>query len=130
MAPDSNRSVPDLVGTVISQLSSLFRQEIQLARAEMSEKLGSVTSSIAPMAVGGAVLFGSMIMLLLALASLLMSFGLRAGVAYLAVGVIFALVGYLALRGGIAQLSATSLVPHRTAEQLSKDTQVMKEQVR
>ncbi len=129
MASESNRSVPDLVGTLISQVSSLFRKEVQLARAELGEKLGSVTTSIAPMVMGAAVLFGAMIMLLFALVALLVSLGLRPGVACLAVGVVAAVLGYAMLRGGIGKLQATSLVPHRTAEQLSKDTQVMKEQV-
>ena len=138
MPSDSNRpagggrsSVPEMLSSALSQVSTLVRKEVQLARAEMGEKFGQAAGAIAPIAAGGAVLLGALILLLFALASLLVHlFDLATGWAQLIVAVVFALVGYLLVRSGLSQLKTSNLVPERTAEQLSRDAQVAKEQVR
>ena len=138
MPSDSNRSpnggrasVPELLGSALGQVSTLFRKEIQLARAEMGEKFGQAAGAIVPIAAGAAVLLGVLILLLFALASLLVRlFDLATGWAQLIVAVVFALVGYLLVRSGLSTLKTSNLVPERTAEQVSRDAQVVKEQVR
>ena len=137
MPSDSNRpagggrsSVPELFSSALSQVSTLVRKEVQLARAEMGEKFGQAAGAIAPIAAGGAVLLGALILLLFALASLLVRlFDLATGWAQLIVAVVFALVGYLLVRSGLSQLKTSNLVPERTAEQISRDAQAVKEQV-
>jgi hypothetical protein len=123
------RSMPELFGDVIGELSALFRKELQLARAEMGEKFGSLTGAITPIVAGGVVMLASLILLMLALVSLLIHFGVPPGWAQLIVGIGFALLGYVLLRGGLSKLQSTSLVPERTTEQLSRDARVVKEQV-
>lgn len=127
---ERDRSVPELFNTVIGQISTLFRKEVQLAKTEVSEKLGQATGAIMPLAAGGALLLGALILLLMSLAQLLTTFGLATGLALLIVGVVASLGGYLLIRGGLAKLDTSSLTPSRTAEQLSRDAQVAKEQVR
>lgn len=124
-----DRSVPELFGSVIGQISTLFRKEIQLARAEVSEKLSHATGAITPLAAGGGLLLGALILLLFALVSLLVYFGIPIGWAQLITGLVAALGGYLLIRAAISQLKTSNLTPNRTAEQLSKDVQVAKEQV-
>ncbi len=99
------------------------------ARAEMGEKLGSVTGAITPIVAGGVVMLASLVVLMFSVVSLLVHLGVAIGWAQLIVGLGFALIGYLALRGGLSKLKATSLVPKRTTEQLSRDARVVKEQV-
>jgi hypothetical protein len=127
--PDRDRSVPELVTSALSQLSTLFRKEVQLARAEMSEKLGSMSTAAMPLAAGGGMLLAALFLLLLALSAWLATF-MATGWALLIVGVVAAILGYALLRGGLSKLSASNLKPERTAEQLSRDAQVAKEQVR
>ena len=137
MPSDSNRpagggrsSVPELLSNALGQVSTLVRKEVQLARAEMGEKFGQAAGAIAPIAAGGAVLLGALILLLFALASLLVRlFDLATGWAQLIVAVVSALVGYLLVRSGLSQLKTSNLVPERTAEQISRDAQAVKEQV-
>src|SRR5829696_5740991 len=93
--PERDRSVTDLFGNAIGQISTLFRQEVKLARAEISEKLGDAAGAITPLAAGGGLLLGALIVLLFALVSLLVSFGIAQGYAELIVGVVAALAGYL-----------------------------------
>ena len=127
--PERNRSVTDLFGSAISQISTLARKEVQLARAELGEKLGEAAGAVTPLAAGGGLLLGALIVLLFALVSLLVSFGMATGWAELIVGVVAAIGGYVLIRGGLSQLKTSNLMPVRTTTQLSRDAQVAKEQV-
>jgi hypothetical protein len=129
MPSDSNRSLPELFSSLVGQISTLFRQEIRLARAEMGEKFRSLSGAVTPLVAGGAVLLGALIVLMFALAALVASFGIAAGWSLLIVGVLFLLLGYVLLRSGLNQLKAANLMPERVVEQLSRDAQVVKEQV-
>lgn len=124
-----DRSLPELASSLVGQISTLFRKEVQLARAEMGEKLGSMAGAVVPMAAGGGLLLGALVLLLLALASLLVHLGVIRGWAELIVGILAAIGGYVLIRTGISKLGSASLVPSRTMEQLSRDAQVAKEQV-
>ncbi|WP_135467826.1 phage holin family protein [Crenalkalicoccus roseus] len=128
---EGGRSVPELLSSLVGQVSTLFRKEIQLARAELGEKFGQAASAVMPIAAGGALLLASLVILLFALAAgLTWLFGIATGLSLLIVGVAFALIGYLLVRSGVSQLKVSNLVPERTAEQLSRDADVAKEQVR
>jgi hypothetical protein len=126
---DSNRSLPELFGNLVSQLSTLFRKEVQLARAEMGEKVGQATGSVALLAAGGVLLLAALIILLEAVVAFVASFGVPVPWARLIVAVVVALVGYALVRSGMSGLKASNLVPNRTVEQLSRDAAVAKEQV-
>jgi hypothetical protein len=130
MVEQHNRSVPELFNDIVAQLSSLFRKEVQLARAEVGEKVSQAGGAAGSIAVGGVLLLGALIMLLHALAALIVYLGLAPGWAYLITGVVVALIGYFVLRGGLSRLKASNLTPQRTVEQLSRDAAVAKEQVR
>lgn len=129
--PESSRSVPELFTTAIGQVTTLFRKEVQLARAEMSEKFGQAAAAIAPIGAGAALLLGALMLLLLAAAAAVARLlHLAPGWAMLIVALVAALGGWLLIRGGLSQLKSSNLVPEKTAEQLSRDAQVAKEQVR
>jgi drug/metabolite transporter (DMT)-like permease len=124
------RSVTELLGDLASQVSALFRKEIQLARAEVGEKIGEAGSSVGFLAAGGIMALAALIVLLFALVTGLVEMGLEAWLAGLIVGVVVALAGYALLRTGLSRLKASNLTPRRTAEQLSRDAAAAKETVR
>jgi drug/metabolite transporter (DMT)-like permease len=124
------RSVTELLGDLASQVSALFRKEIQLARAEVGEKIGEAGSSVGFLAAGGIMALAALIVLLFALVAGLVEMGLEAWLAGLIVGVVVALAGYALLRTGLSRLKASNLTPRRTAEQLSRDAAAAKETVR
>jgi drug/metabolite transporter (DMT)-like permease len=124
------RSVTELLGDLASQVSALFRKEIQLARAEVGEKIGEAGSSVGFLAAGGIMALAALIVLLFALVAGLVEMGLEAWLAGLIVGVVVALAGYALLRTGLSRLKASNLTPRRTAEQLSRDAAAAKEAVR
>jgi Putative Actinobacterial Holin-X, holin superfamily III len=132
-ATDSGRSVPDLLANLVSQISTLFRQEIRLARAEMGEKLSQTTTAILPIGAGVALLLAATVVLLFSLAEGITAWtGLDIGWSLLIVGAAFAVIGFVLLRSGVSQLKlkGSNLMPERTAEQVSRDARVAKEQVR
>lgn len=130
MSQDTQRSVPDLLGDLVNQGTTLVRQEVQLARAELNEKVSSTGSAIGAMAMGGILLLAALVILLQAAVAALVEYaGLSATVAALIVGVVVGLAGYIALQGAMKRLKNVSLVPHRTVAQVSRDANVVKEQI-
>ena len=128
---DDARSVGELLSDIVTELSTLFRKEVQLARAEMTEKASHAAGSEPAMAGGGALAFGGLLLLLMAAAAGVSDyFELHPAWGLLIVGAVAALAGYLLIRTGVSRLTSTDLTPHRTAEQLSRDAQAAKEQVR
>jgi drug/metabolite transporter (DMT)-like permease len=125
------------LGTLFSELTqgttTLVQQEIALAKAEMSEKVSQLGSSLATLIIGGFVLFAGLLKLLDAaiygIAELLPP-DLTPWLAALIVGVIVAIIGAVMLQKGRGNLKATNLAPQRTAESLRRDKEFAKEQVR
>jgi hypothetical protein len=130
MPSDINRSVPDLLGDLLQQTSSLVRKEVQLARAELNEKISTMGAAAASIGVAAALLMAAVVILLQAVVALLVTFGLQTWVAGLIVGVVVAIIAYVLLRGGINRMKASSLTPERTVNQVSNDATLAKEAVR
>jgi hypothetical protein len=127
------RSFGQLLADLTNESTALVRNEIDLAKAEISEKVTQVGLGIAALAAGGLVLFAGFLVLLDAavfgLAKLLEPYGWPA-LAALIVAVGTMLVGGIVLMIGRSSLKATSLVPRRTTESLRRDKNFVKEQVR
>ncbi|MCW8086671.1 phage holin family protein [Sabulicella glaciei] len=131
MRENTERSVADLLGDLVDQTTTLVRKEVQLARAELGEKAGQVSSAVISLGAGMVLAIGALIALTqAAIAALVEYAGLSATVSALIVAAVLALIGFLVVRGGIATLRSFNITPDRTATQLSRDAQVVKEQVR
>lgn len=125
-----DRSVPALFSDLIENVTTLFRKEVQLAKTELSEKASQVGTASASVGVGGVVLLAALIFLLHAVVAWLAVAGIPPHWGFLIVGVVVAIIGYVALQKGISNLKAAQLMPSRTVEQLQRDAAVAKEQVR
>lgn len=130
MANNYNRSVPDIIADLFQQLTHLFRKELQLARTEMSEKVGQAIGGVVMLLVGAVMLIPALVILLEAVASAIAELttlepywaSAIVGGATLLIGVVLALVG-------MNRLKADNLTPKRTLEQLHRDAAVAREQV-
>ena len=130
MATSDPRSITDLLGDLSGNVSTLMRKEIQLARAETSEKVGQAMGAVGAI-LGGAVLaLGALIVLLQALVIALTNAGIPAGWSALIVGVIVAVIAYALIQKGASDLKARNLTPERTFDSLKQDAQTLKEQTR
>jgi hypothetical protein len=127
------RSFGQLLADLTTESTALVRNEIDLAKAEISEKVTQAGLAVAALAAGGLILFAGFLVLLDAavfgLAKLLEPYGWPA-LAALIVAVGTMIVGAIMLMIGRSSLKATNLAPRRTTESLRRDTQMVKEQVR
>jgi len=123
------RSLPQLVGDLTHDLSTLVRKESELIRAELKENLQQMARGGAKLAVG-AVLLLAAVMILLQTLVLALAKVMDPVWASLLVGVVVAVVGFVLLRNGAKSAQPSTLRPDRAANQLKKDAQLVKEQVR
>lgn len=131
-----DRSLTDLFKTLRDQLATLLRQEVDLARTEMSEKGARVGRNLGYLAAGGLVAYAGLLFLLLALQQLL-AYGLyQAGVegnaqwfSALIVGVVVGGIGALLVSKALATLRHESLVPPKTAQSLQENKQWIQERM-
>ena len=123
------RSLPQLVGDLTHDLSTLVRKESELIRVELKENLQQMARGGAKLAVGAVLLLAAAMVLLQTLV-LALSKVMDPVWASLLVGVVVAVVGFVLLRGGAKSAQPSNLRPDRAANQLKKDAQLVKEQVR
>src|SRR3954469_13675661 len=90
----NDRSLGELFADLAHESSTLVRQEIELARAELSDKAASFARDVAFLAIGGAVLYAGLLAVLAALIIVLGSAGVPWWLSALLGGIIVLGVGY------------------------------------
>ncbi|HUR94202.1 MAG TPA: phage holin family protein [Gemmatimonadales bacterium] len=123
------RSIGELFGELSQDVGLLVRQEAQLAKTEMQQKLSKVTTDLVSLATGGVVALVGGLALTAALILLLIDpIGIKPWVAALLVGGIMAIIGYVLLQRGLKDLKRTDPTPRRTVDTIKDDIQWAKEQ--
>src|SRR5262245_40910369 len=117
-----DRSLGTLVGDLTQQVSELVRQEVQLARAEMSEQVDRLSGGVKALAVGSAFAYAGLTLMLLA-AVLALSQVVPAWMAALFVGLVAANIGSLLLLRGRKALRVVDLTPRRALRSLGRRVQ-------
>lgn len=115
-----DESVPGLVRKLASDLSTLFSQELALAKAEMETAVKDVRSGVSSMAIGGGVLYAGLLFLLGGV-MLLLGYWVELPIAALIVGAVVTIIGAILLRSGKKRMEADSLIPERTIDSVKKD---------
>ena len=130
------RSIGQLLKELTQESSTLLKQEVSLAKTEMSEKASRIGANLGEVAVGGAVaLLGAIALLLAAvygLTSILnnfMSQDVAVWLAPLAVGGILAAVGYSLIQKALATLKQESITPRKTTQSLQENKEWLKEKI-
>jgi hypothetical protein len=124
------RAISTLLGNALSQFSKLFQNEVDLAKAEVGEKIQKVGGALGFIAGGAVLVIPSLVMALFALSSALISAGWSQPISYLASAVIAAVVAGVLFAIGINRLDARNLAPRETMSQLEKDKDAVKGLVR
>lgn len=145
---NDSRSLPDLIRTLVDEVRALFHAEGKLIRSEINDKITQVQVGGGEIAAGAMCLLVALFVLSQALVAavtklLAVLFDSEAATsaqaaagsgwaawAALIVGILFAVIGVVLLNRGRANLQAKNLVPERTAEQVSRDAKLVKEQTR
>jgi uncharacterized protein YacL len=124
------RSLGELFGDLSRQLSTLIRQEIALARAEMTARAGTAGRGAAMIGVGGAVAYAGVLAIVAAAVLLVIEMGVTPWLAALIVGIVVAAIGAALAMRGRDEISRTSLAPQRTIETIRDDAAVAKESLK
>ena len=124
-----DRPLGELFSELANETSTLVRQEVALAKAELSQKASQVGKNVGFLVVGGAVAYAAFLALMAAviigLAQVMPWWG-----AALLVWVVVAAAAGLLIYKALSALRAADLTPRQTVETLKEDAQWMKEQMK
>jgi uncharacterized membrane protein YqjE len=128
-ASRSERSLGDLFSDLSQKTALLIRQEVQLAKTELSQKAAQVARGGAMLGVGGLVANAALLTFVATVVLLLVQLGLDAWAASGLTAVLLAAVGYLLVRSGLQKLRQP-MVPVETVDSLKETAQWLKNETR
>ena len=131
-------SIGDLVKQLQEDSTSLIRDEVALAKTEISEEISMVGKNIGFLVAGALVGYAALVILLIALGSLiaegLVAAGLDLALAhFLGLAIIAIIVGLISaalVKKALDKLKTTSLVPERTVESLKNNKEFVEDQIK
>lgn len=135
--PHESRPLTELIGGLAGDISTLFRKEIQLAKAEASEKVSAVIGGVELLLAGAVLALGALGVLLAAAVSALAAFFVARGMgatganslSALIVGAIVAVIAWMLISRGLAAFKGSNMKLERTTDSLGRDAAVVKERL-
>lgn len=135
---NDQQSIGDLIGRLRDDSSTLIRDEIALAKTEISEKISMAGKNVGIIAAGALVGYSALVVLLIAIASLLTAGFVAAGLSlamanFLGLAIVAIVVGIISavlVKSALEKLKTSNLVPERTMESLKNDKEFAKQQIR
>jgi len=135
--PIDNRPLSELVSGLVSDITGLFRKEINLAKTEASEKMSHAVNGLEAFGAGLVFAIAAVGVLLAALVNGLAAFFVAQGMSEtgadarssVIVGVVVALLAYGMIKKGLSTLRGENLSFDRTSSSLRQDAQIIKERV-
>lgn len=124
-----NRSLGELFSTLASQTSTLVRQEVDLAKTELTQKATRAGREAAMIGLGGALALGGYLALVATLIIVLDLF-MPLWLAALVVGLVLAGIGYAIIQQGLKGLRRVDPAPRQTIATLKDDIAWAKEQTK
>lgn len=124
------RAISHLLGDALSQFAKLFQNEVDLAKAEVGEKIRQIGSAVGLIAAGAVLVIPAIVMALFALSAALIAGGWSQPVSYLISAIVAAVLAGILLAVGMNRLDARQLTPRETLRQLEKDKDTVKGMVR
>lgn len=121
----ADTSIGDLIGNISNDLSQLFRQEVELAKAEVKQEASKAGKAAGMLGAAGFAGYLVVILLSFALVAALSNV-MDPGWAALIVAVIWGIVGAVLYVNGQKKLKTVDPVPHRTVDTLKEDAQWLK----
>ncbi len=124
-----DRSIGELFAELTKETTTLVRQEVQLAKTEMTQKASEVGKDVGFLGVGGALAYAG---LLAIIAGIILALGeiIPLWVSALVVGLVVAAIGgFLAWRG-LNALKQVKPVPEQTIQTLKEDKEWAKDQTK
>lgn len=126
----ADRPMNSLLSDLAVKASTLFRQEIQLAKLEAGERAHQASTAAATIIAGAVLGLGALIVLLQALVIAITNAGVPAAWSSVIVGGVVAVIAFALVKKGSSDLNARNLAPRRTAHAVRTDAQTLKEELR
>jgi hypothetical protein len=123
------RSLGDLFSDLSRETTTLVRQEVQLAKAELTQSATEAVRGIGMLVAGGAVAYAGLLFLLLAIVFGLIEAGWDAWLSALVVGLVVVAIGAVLVLRARESLKPANLAPQKTVETLKEDAAWAKEQI-
>lgn len=127
LPPKADRSVGELLADLAQDTSTLVRQEVSLATAEMTQKASQAAKGIGFLILGGAFAFTALLMLA-DMGVIVLAGVMPAWLAFVIVAGAVAAIGAAFVMKGVNALKANKLMPRQTLETLKEDVQWAKKQ--
>jgi len=122
------RPLAELFSDLINETTTLVRNEVALAKVEMTQKATKVGRNVGSLIVGGAIGYAALLAICAAVV-LLLDRVMPAWLAALVVGVVVAIVAWLMIGKALTALRKVELKPQETVDSLKEDAQWIKEQI-
>jgi len=123
------RSLGDPFSDLSRETTTLVRQEVQLAKAELTQSATEAARGIGMLVAGGAVAYAGLLFLLLAIVYGLIEAGWDAWLSALVVGLVVVAIGAILVLRARESLKPANLAPRRTIETLKEDQEWAKDQI-
>ncbi|MDT0682769.1 phage holin family protein [Roseicyclus sp. F158] len=124
---EKGRGPIGLLSDAMNHVSNLLRNEMDLARAEISENVKRAAIAIGLLAAAGIIALVALNVLAAALVAALAETGLEPGWASLIVGVALAVIAFALVAKGSHDLKGTSLAPTRTSKNIKRDAEAVRD---
>lgn len=124
-----NRPLGDLFGDLATDMSNLVRQEVTLAKLEITQKAKYVGRNIGYLVIGGAVAYAALLAIIAGIIMLLAKVVPEWGSA-LIVGAVVGGIGWVLVGKAMVALQQADLTPRETVETLKEDATWMKQQIK
>ena len=124
------RSIGELFADLSQKTTLLIRQEMQLAKTELSQKAAQASRGGAMVGVGGAVAHSALLTLVASVVLLMVQLGLDAWAAAGLTAVVLAGVGYLLARSGLQTLKQPMAASSETVDSIKETAQWLKNETR
>jgi len=128
--PRPERSLGELFADLSQQTSLLIRQEVQLAKTELSQKATQAGRAGAMLGAGGAVAHAALLTFTATIVLLLVRFGLDAWAAAGLTALVLAAIGYVLVRSGLHTLRQPIITPVATIDSIKETAQWLKNETR
>lgn len=129
MQEKDDRSIGELFSELSRETTALLRQEVQLAKAEMTQKASRVGKNLGFLVVGGVVAYTG-VLALVAAGIILLGQTIPYWLSALIFGLVIAAVGLFLVVKGANTLRQEDPAPRETVETLKEDSQWLKNQTR
>ena len=123
------RPIGDLLSDLASQVSTLVRREIELARTEIASSLMQVGRGAGLTGLGGVLIHAGLLALLAAVVLGLVQAGIDPWLAASIVGLLVIGVGIVIASIGLKQVQTTDMAPRQTVASIRRDVEYVKEQI-